>query len=99
MRTLLIAAAAAVGLSACQTTQIDSSIQKNLPKACAALSTAYATFLALEPTLKESAAEKIKVAYAGVYPICSDPSNATGTDVLIRVAAAYATITVALKNK
>lgn len=99
MRTLLILSAAAFGLASCQTTSIDSAVQKNLPKACAALSTAYATFLAIEPSLKEASAKKIKIAYASVYPICSDPSNATGTDVLIRVAAAYSTVTIALKNK
>lgn len=99
MKALLYAAAACLALSGCQTAQIDSSIQKNLPKACAALSTAYATFLAIEPTLKPTTAKKVEVAYAGAYPICSDPSNATGTDVLVRVAAAYATVTLALKNQ
>lgn len=99
MRTLLILSAAALGLASCQTTQLDSTLQKNLPKACAALNTAYATFLAVEPTMKPAAVQKIKVTYAGVRSICDNPESATGTDVLVKAATAYATITAALKNK
>ncbi|TCL70526.1 cell wall anchor protein [Rhizobium sp. BK251] len=102
MRTIALAVAVGVGLSACttsQTARIDAAIKKNLPQACASLKTTHETFVALEPTLKPATVEKVRVAYSGVSSICADPANATGADLLVKVTAAYVTIKTATQNK
>lgn len=101
-RSIAAVAFACLAVTSCTTAQsasVDAVVQKNLPKACAALTTVYSTFVALEPSLKPATTKKVEVAYAGVQPICANPSSASGAGVLVEVAAAYSTITLALKDK
>lgn len=98
MRALLIAMAAGVALSGCQTTKIDTAIQQNLPKACSALETAHVAFAAIAAlgNVNHSAVVKEQAAYDGVEVICTDPANTTVADALVHVAQAYVVVSTAL---
>ena len=104
MRALLIVAAAAVGLSACNTTdtsKIDTAIQKNLPKTCSAIETAHIAFVAVAAAtgkIKDSTVRKEAAAYQGIQIVCDDPGNATAASTLIAAAQAYLVISTALKE-
>ncbi|MDE1991679.1 MAG: cell wall anchor protein [Rhizobiaceae bacterium] len=100
MRALLLAMAAGVALSGCQTTSVDTAIETNLPKVCAALETAHTAFsaVALTGKIKVSTVAKEAVAYAGVETICADPSHTTVIGAVVLVAQAYATVTAALQE-
>ncbi|MBW9053468.1 cell wall anchor protein [Rhizobium mesosinicum] len=103
MRALLIVAAAAVGLSACTTTdtsKINTAIQKNLPKTCSAIETAHIAFAAVAATgkIKDSTVRKEAAAYQGIQIVCDDPGNATAASTLIAAAQAYLVISTALKE-
>ncbi|WP_104664915.1 cell wall anchor protein [Ensifer adhaerens] len=101
MRSLLFVAAAALGLSGCQTTgSIDSAIKNSMPKTCALLETAHAAFVAASASgnIKASTIAKEAAAYNGVRVICADPGSVTAANALVVVATAYATISLALKE-
>lgn len=101
MRSLLFVAAAALGLSGCQTTgSIDTAIKNSLPKTCALLETAHAAFVAASASgnIKASTIAKEKAAYDGVRVICADPSSVTAANALVVAATAYATVSLALKE-
>jgi hypothetical protein len=103
MRLLLIAGAAAIALSGCTSTdlgKIDTAIQQNLPKACSALQTAHAAFVAVSAsgTIKQSTVAKEAAAYQGVATICADTPSVTASNALVLVATAYAAVALAMKE-
>lgn len=100
MKTVALLVAACLALSACQTTKIDEAVNRSLPKACAALSSAYAAFSAVVAAgvISARTVHKVETARSGVAIVCADPANATATDALVRVIAASAIIAAALKE-
>ncbi|PDT47435.1 cell wall anchor protein [Sinorhizobium fredii] len=101
MKSLLFVAAAAIGLSGCQTTgSIDTAIKNSLPKTCALLDTAHAAFVAASASgnIKPRTIAKEKAAYDGVRVICADPGSVTAANSLVVAATAYATVSLALRE-
>lgn len=101
MRMLLLAAAASLSLAGCTTTaSIDTAIQDNLPAICGAADTAHLAFTAVAATgsLSERTIRRERAAYDVLQPLCVDPANASTASVLVAAAAAYATITAALRE-
>lgn len=100
MRIVALAALAAVVLSGCSTTRVDNVLQSNLPQVCELLETAHVAFVAIATTGQVPAAtvRKEAAAYAGVEILCTDPANVTTTTAIVRVAAAYAVVVLALKE-
>ena len=100
MKSVALIVAAWVALSACQTTKLDDAVSKSLPKACAALDTAYVAFTAaaVADAVGERTVGKVEAAYAGVAIVCEDRASATATDALVRVIAASAVVAAALKQ-
>lgn len=100
MRGLIAALAASLVLAGCQTTmtQIDDTIQKNLPAACELIATAHAGFVTINAAhhLSASVVKKEAAAFAGVASICVDPTHVTTSSALIIAANAYAAIVAAL---
>ncbi|MND22675.1 hypothetical protein D3C80_130580 [compost metagenome] len=100
-KSLLIVAAAAFGLSACQSTgSIDTAIQKNLPQICSAAATAHSAFLIVASTgnIKQATVAKESAAWAALDVVCRDPSSVTAATALVRAAETYAAITLALRE-
>ncbi|MCA1403690.1 cell wall anchor protein [Ensifer sp. IC3342] len=101
MRSLIIASAAALGLSACQTTSsIDTAIQKNLPQVCSAAATAHSAFLVVASTgdIKQRTIAKEAAAWSALDVVCRDPGSVTAATALVKAAEAYAAITLALRE-
>lgn len=100
MRTLPIIAAACLLLPSCQTINGDGNIANTLASSCQALETGHLAFaaLTLSGDIRQSTIDKEAAAYAGVQVICADPSSITAGNALVRVATAYATIAIALKE-
>jgi len=100
MRSLLILAVACASLTACTTTSIDAAIQKNLPKTCALIETAHAAFsvVAESGDLSSRTVRREAAAYEGISVLCSDPSQATTADAIVKIAQAYAVISLAMKE-
>ncbi|MDH0114593.1 cell wall anchor protein [Rhizobium pusense] len=100
-KSLLIVAAAAFGLSSCQSTgSIDTAIQKNLPQICSAAATAHSAFLIVASTgnIKQSTIAKESAAWAALDVVCHDPSSVTAATALVRAAEAYAATAIALRE-
>nr|WP_245424342.1 cell wall anchor protein [Sinorhizobium sp. BJ1] len=101
IKSLLLVAAAAFALSACQTTSsIDSAIQKNLPQVCSAAATAHSAFVIVASTgnIKQRTVAREAAAYAALDTICKDPTSVTAATALVKAAEAYAAITLALRE-
>ncbi|MEK1890801.1 MAG: cell wall anchor protein [Phyllobacterium sp.] len=100
MRTLLFAAAAALVLSACTTTNIDSAIQKNLPRTCSLINQAHAAFItvSISGSVSAKTVAKEAAAYEAAQKVCVDPSSVTASTALVKAAEVYATITIALRD-
>lgn len=100
MRMLLIAASACLALAGCQTASIDEAIQRNLPQICSAATTAHDAFTAVAITgaVSASTVRREEAAWNALQPLCTNPAGATSASVLVAAAAAYATITVALRD-
>lgn len=100
MRSILLAAAAALALSGCATTGFDNTVRDNLPQACNLLQSVHAAFTVIAATgdLSPSLVRKENAAYLGVSVFCDDPSRVTAGNALVLVAGAYAIITVALRD-
>ncbi|CAM5577819.1 hypothetical protein MAUB1S_09724 [Mycolicibacterium aubagnense] len=100
MRVLLLVAAAMLALAGCQTTSIDNAIQKNLPQVCSAATTAHAAFIAASAagTISERTVRKESAAWSALQSICANPAGQTTSTILVAAAAAYATITIALRE-
>lgn len=100
MKSVALIVAACLALSACQTTDLDQAVSRSLPKACAALDSAFVAFTAVAAagTIKARTVAKVNAAFAGVAVVCEDPANATAADALVRVIAASAIVAAALKE-
>lgn len=101
MRSLLIMAAAAFGLSACTTTgSIDTAIQKNLPQICSAAATAHSAFVIVASTgnVKSSTVQREAAAWAALEVVCRNPSSVTAATALVKAAEAYAAITLSVRE-
>ncbi|MCB5204998.1 cell wall anchor protein [Neorhizobium sp. T786] len=101
MKSLLILAAAAIGLSACtHTGSIDTAIRQSLPQICSAADTGHAVFVAIAATgkIKPSTVAKEEAAYGQLVVVCANKDTATLASTLVSAATAYAVITAALKE-
>jgi len=100
MRVLPFMAAAMLALAGCQTTSIDTAIQKNLPQVCSAATSAHAAFVVVAAggSISDRTIRKEAAAWSALQPICANPSGQTTSTILVAAAAAYATITVALRE-
>ena len=100
-KSLLIVAAAAFGLSACQSTgSIDTGIRNSLPQVCSAGETAYAVlqpFIVAE-RLKPKTAAAAQAAYESLQALCANKDAATLGTTLVAASAAYLTITQAINQ-
>lgn len=100
-KSLLIVAAAAFGLSACQSTQsIDTGIRNNLLQVCSAGETAYAVvqpFIAAD-RLKPKTAAAAEAAYKSLQTLCTNKETATLASTLVAVSSAYLTISIAVRE-
>ncbi len=100
-KSLLIVAAAAFGLSACQSTgSIDTGIRNSLPQVCAAGETAFAVlqpFIVVD-RLKPKTAAAAQAAYDSIQRLCANKDTATLGTTLVAASAAYLTITQAINQ-
>lgn len=100
-KSLLIVAAAAFGLSACQSTgSIDTGIRNSLPQVCSAGETAYAVlqpFIAADE-LKPKTAAAAQAAYESLHQLCANKETATLASTLVAASSAYLTITMAISE-
>lgn len=100
-KSLLIVAAAAFGLSACQSTgSIDTGIRNSLPQVCAAGETAYAVLqpFIVADRLKPKTAAAAEAAYESLQALCANKDTATLGSTLVAASAAYLTITQAINQ-
>lgn len=100
LKTLPLLAAVCLVLPACQTTQIDAAIQKNLPQVCSAAATAHSAFVVVAATgdIKPKTVAKEAAAYQALATVCAAPESVTAATALVRAAEAYAIITIALRE-
>ncbi len=101
MRSLIIVSAAAVGLSACQSTgSIDTGIRQSLPQVCSAGETAYAVLLPFiaADRLKPKTAAAAEAAYQSLQTLCANKETATLASTLVAASSAYLTITIAMRE-
>jgi len=91
MRLFLIFLATAL-VAGCSPT-VDTAIRDNLPKVCAALTTAYTALSAAGETNS-----KVEAAWKGAEVVCSDPSAVDSSTALVVAATAYATVARALRE-
>jgi hypothetical protein len=101
MRYFLIALIA-LALSACTTTSnsFDTAIQKNLPQMCATASQAHAAFVIVASTgnVKPRTVAREAAAWAAVDAVCKNPESFTASTALVKVAEAYAAMTLAMRE-
>lgn len=99
-RIALISVSTALALASCQTTNLDDTIARNLPKTCQLIQVAHAAFVAASASgdIPARTVAKELAAYEGVAVICADPTNVTAANALVVVATAYATISLAMKE-
>lgn len=96
MRAILIAAAASLALSGCQT--VNQHIRDSLPEICTAATAAHVAFgvyansgdVSPETVLAE------RLAWQALQPLCVDPEGQNSATVIVAAAQAYATISAAL---
>ena len=100
-KSLLIVAAAAFGLSACQSTgSIDTGIRNSLPQVCSAGETAYAVLqpFILADRLKPKTAAAAHAAYQSLQALCANKDTATLGTTLVAASSAYLTISIAVRE-
>lgn len=99
-KSLLIVAAAAFGLSACQSTSIDTGIRNSLPQVCSAGETAFAVLqpFIVADKLKPKTAAAAQAAYDSLKALCANKETATLASTLVAASAAYLTITTAISE-
>lgn len=100
-KSLLIVAAAAFGLSACQSTgSIDTGIRNSLPQVCAAGETAFAVLqpFIVADRLKPKTAATAQAAYQSLQALCANKETATLASTLVAASSAYLTITIAISE-
>ncbi|UHS60627.1 cell wall anchor protein [Agrobacterium vaccinii] len=101
MRSLIIVSAAAIGLSACQSTgSIDTGIRQSLPQVCSAGETAYAVLLPFiaADRLKPKTAAAAEAAHQSLQALCANKDTATLASTLVAASGAYLTITIAMRE-
>ncbi|NTE87182.1 cell wall anchor protein [Agrobacterium rubi] len=101
MRSLIIVSAAAIGLSACQSTgSIDTGIRQSLPQVCSAGETAYAVLLPFiaADRLKPKTAAAAEAAHQSLQALCANKETATLASTLVAASSAYLTITIAISE-
>jgi len=101
MRPLIVVSAAAIGLSACQSTgSIDSGIRQSLPQVCSAGETAYAVLLPFiaADKLKPKTAAAAEAAYQSLQALCANKETATLASTLVAASSAYLTISIAVRE-
>ena len=101
MRSLIIVSAAAIGLSACQSTgSIDSGIRQSLPQLCSAGETAYTVLLPFiaADRLKPKTAAAAEAAHQSLQTLCASKEKATLASTLVAASSAYLTITIAMRE-
>lgn len=100
-KSLLIVAAAAFGLSACQSTgSIDTGIRNSLPQVCSAGETAFSVlqpFIAADK-LKPKTAAAAQAAYQSLQQVCADKETATLASTMVAASSAYLTISIAVRE-
>lgn len=100
-KSLLILAAAAFGLSACQSTgAIDTGIRNSLPQVCSAGETAYAVLqpFIVADKLKPKTAAAAQAAYESLKALCANKETATLASTLVAASSAYLTISIAVRE-
>jgi hypothetical protein len=100
-KSLLIVAAAAFGLSACQSTgSIDAGIRNSLPQVCSAGETAYAVLLPFiaADRLKPKTAAAAEAAHQSLQQVCANKDTATLASTLVAASSAYLTISIAVRE-
>ncbi|TKT65847.1 cell wall anchor protein [Agrobacterium sp. LC34] len=100
-KSLLIVAAAAFGLSACQSTgSIDTGIRNSLPQVCSAGDTAYAVLLPFiaADRLKPKTAAAAEAAHQSLKQLCANKETATLASTLVAASSAHLTITLAIRE-
>lgn len=95
MRVLILGLVCLAGCTS--QTKIENSLQTNLPKACAVLTTAHLTFQALE-VQNAKLVSKEALAWNAAQPICADPSHMDLMTATVAVAQSYAIVSAALKE-
>lgn len=76
--------------TACQTTDLDSAIQKNLPAICKNAELGHLTFQALGEAVSKTSRNREAAIYASLEAICLNPAGQTTASVLISAISTYA---------
>lgn len=100
-KSLLIVAAAAFGLSACQSTgSIDTGIRNSLPQVCAAGETAFAVLqpFIVADKLKPKTAAAVQAAHQSLQALCANKETAMLASTLVAASGAYLTIALAVSE-
>lgn len=90
MKSLLIMAAAAVGLSACTT--LDGSLNNSVSSTCRIANTTYAAFVVASTAGEwpQRTVIRVEAAYGALAAVCDDPDRVKAEDLPLIVANAYA---------
>lgn len=94
MRSIIIAGIVSLALSACSTTSIDQTVQKNLPEICKVADRTHETFLAVAAVnpIRQSVLDREAKAYEAMQFICEDAASQTAISVAIRASAILVTL-------
>lgn len=97
---IVIIGLVAFGLAACQSTRVDTAIEKNLPKICSGAAQIHSAFVVIAATgdVKQSLVRKEAAAYAALRSVCDDPASVNSSNALVVAAEAYAAMVVALRD-
>lgn len=92
--------AACLALAGCQTTSIDTQVQKSLPVVCKSASDArpIVDVLIASGKIKGKTATAVQAAYTTLDGLCVDPAHETAASVLASAVAAYLTVSLAMKS-
>ena len=100
MQKLIVALACSSALAGCQTTDIDTAVQKSAVQLCAAATPLHESFLTVASTgaISQKTIDREAQAWDIIAPICADPAHATSTTILIAGANAYIVISQAVRE-
>ncbi|MBN9235081.1 MULTISPECIES: hypothetical protein [Phyllobacteriaceae] len=95
--SLFALAAVMLVVAGCQTSQLDGSLQKNLPAICTASEQAHRLYLlaVAADRVSERTQRRVDTAWVSLQPVCADPSKQTAVDIITAAFAAYLTISAA----
>lgn len=90
----------AVVMAGCTTARLDATIRQKLPDLCAGAASMHVSFLALASSgaVKASYVARENQAWALLYPLCQDPSQASSAAVLTAAGNAYVVIAQAVRD-